>query len=419
MLTSLVSLTSAGKYLKNPSMLSSSCVIQAGKSFVINCNASTINASTLKPTLRLIITRFLRRSLDHVRVVAYTPIIHFGEGPRHIFNPDGRDWDFVFTGSEEDPAVGAQNIMWVINDAMCADTGIYFCIADHSDDTRGHQYLKVVPPVKNLTVAVSPQKENKEYTESDNVTMVCTVTGPRDLKIFWRMGPADKGLFDDYCVGEDIVLEEPVRSPDDDCESVKYTSSLEIQLTSEMDGFTFVCDAHYYQHIGLSANLTLSVSTVTIQPDITVNPNEVDRFSVSADNGESTVSVGNGNLDGIADDNENEISLADHIFITLKTILICIFSWVLIYAMAKVINVIYNRKKSHKDKDTGATVLAREDEHSDSLLPRQHNGDYCHQRDPLPPELCREETTDGSYTPDHLHNMHTGGSEDSVVTIVV
>ncbi|XP_059164027.1 uncharacterized protein LOC131946978 [Physella acuta] len=258
-------------------------VIEDGGTFTVTCDATRagVPTTTVDYVSSLVL---LIKGTAFTELARYRPYPPYAENYTNDQYFGTRNWTYQFSGGRggtDNTPVNRNTIKIVIqmNEAKCADAGLYFCNASYiqnkNDLTSSNFYnvtskAKIQQPILILTphneVLGDPSASINQA--GTNITFKCTVMGPTGLNLLWRYGKSDQGV-ENYPYQNHITSREPTASGS--CNQYSYESSLLFPMDSLHDGYTFYCSVQDSNSNALSANLTVYTQPTTKEPDADAN----------------------------------------------------------------------------------------------------------------------------------------------------
>ncbi|KAH9504340.1 hypothetical protein Btru_064676 [Bulinus truncatus] len=245
-----------------------------GGSINVTCDHQTMD---IDPSAKYILTLTLsRKSVNDASfntLAIYSPFQPSGQTVTHF--PEGKDWHVTFSGGNNQDSSNVQTIRInvMINNAECADAGLYSCAAftdlsllfqspeqnETADARESQEPLVMIPDNKN----------GPYYSENvvgENVTLTCVAYGPEDLILTWKYRPLGSQKDRNYPNIVDVTLSQPqkVESSKGPCILWRLETSVSFTLQEYDNGNTYFCVV--YDHTDEMSRENFTIGTVPGKP---------------------------------------------------------------------------------------------------------------------------------------------------------
>ncbi|XP_059149118.1 uncharacterized protein LOC131936220 [Physella acuta] len=245
--------------------------VKEGGSFNVTCDASRAGVPLHITTLHVLNIKWRGASNNSVLLAGYRTY-----APPYKFTPYSlpeRNWSFSFVGSLSETSESPNNrntmkIEIIVNDAKCADAGLFVC--NVSFESRlyfiSYQNLTIVSQVVPVSLTLVPQnaKGRGPYESvnpaGSNVTLLCNATGPKNVTFSWKFGSrlSNFSSFTPYPVQNAVSVVEPVLvSSGTTCVQYRHSSTLKFQTEDMYDGYMYVCVATENNEGTIVGNMTI------------------------------------------------------------------------------------------------------------------------------------------------------------------
>ncbi|CAL1541748.1 unnamed protein product [Lymnaea stagnalis] len=253
--------------------------IEDGGSFNLTCDVSRIGNSNVPPIVTSLYSLTIERTVvsGTQTIAVYSPAL-FKNFTKTI--PDNRPWVIEASGgksSSADPDLNRATIKLTlyVPDAKCTDAGIYSCNANFpsvggvSTASRSQNMTskaKTEDPIINSDHHNGNNPHYSSNPEGQNLTLTCSVLGPKSLVLKWQYRATNGFNLEDYPYTNAIKVANPLPVPGTTCDQYRLESALALIVQSQET--LYVCAV-----LDGNNRVTETNFTIGIQTDQTQEPN--------------------------------------------------------------------------------------------------------------------------------------------------